>query len=106
MGPKIQQYFVRYKREFVITVIVITEFDCILKLKDVVKFFNSKNAKKWAIKIREVVFLGKLEGLEKMVKKPSKTIPMEEKISQNKAEEFFNTTKVMKLLLQLLFLCF
>ena len=30
MGPKIQQYFVRYKRVFVITVIVITEFDCSL----------------------------------------------------------------------------
>ena len=29
MGPKIKQYFVRYKREFVITVILKTEFDCI-----------------------------------------------------------------------------
>jgi len=27
-GPKIWQYFVRNKREFVITMIVITEFDC------------------------------------------------------------------------------
>ena len=28
MGPKMSVVFVRYNREFVITVIVITEFDC------------------------------------------------------------------------------
>jgi hypothetical protein len=28
LGPKMGHYFVRYKREFVITVIVLTEFDC------------------------------------------------------------------------------
>ncbi len=40
LGPKIQQYFVRLKREFVITVIVITEFDCICEksLKENIKF--------------------------------------------------------------------
>jgi len=32
LGPKIWQYFVPNKREFVITVIVITEFDCNSKL--------------------------------------------------------------------------
>jgi len=32
LGPKMGHYFVCYKREFVITVIVITEFDCIWKL--------------------------------------------------------------------------
>jgi len=30
MGPKMSLIFVRYNREFVITVIVITEFDCIV----------------------------------------------------------------------------
>jgi len=29
MGPKISVNFVRYSHEFVITVIVLTEFDCI-----------------------------------------------------------------------------
>ncbi len=33
LGPKISQYFVRYKREFVITLIVLTEFDCMLMSK-------------------------------------------------------------------------
>ena len=70
------------------------------------KFFNSKNAKKWAIKIREVVFLGKLEGLEKWSKNLQKLYQWKKKISQNKAEEFFNTTKVMTLLLQLFILMF
>jgi len=32
MVPKMSVIFVRYSREFVITVIVITEFDCILFL--------------------------------------------------------------------------
>ncbi len=34
MGPKISQNFVRYGREFVINVIVITEFDCIKIILD------------------------------------------------------------------------
>jgi hypothetical protein len=29
-------YFVRYKREFVITVIVITEFDSIINMRDII----------------------------------------------------------------------
>jgi len=33
MGPKMSLFFVRYIREFVITVIVITEFDCTYFLK-------------------------------------------------------------------------
>ena len=32
MGPKTETFFVRYSREFVITVIVLTEFDCIFIL--------------------------------------------------------------------------
>jgi hypothetical protein len=34
LGPKIWQYFVCNKREFVITVIVITEFDCVYQLSE------------------------------------------------------------------------
>jgi len=30
LGPKIWQYFFHYKREFVIAVIFVTEFDCTL----------------------------------------------------------------------------
>jgi hypothetical protein len=36
MGPKMSVIFFRYSREFVITVIVITEFDCIRFRFDVV----------------------------------------------------------------------
>jgi hypothetical protein len=34
LGLKPAQFFVRYKREFVITVIVVTEFDCTYFKKD------------------------------------------------------------------------
>ena len=39
LGPKNQQNFVRYKHEFIVTVIVIAEFDCMLK-KNYYKMLN------------------------------------------------------------------
>jgi len=42
LGPKMGHYFVRYKREFVITVIVITEFDCKRNLIEKFKTTNKK----------------------------------------------------------------
>ncbi len=39
MGPKFTDIFVCYKREFVITVIVITEFDCINVIPDKRPFY-------------------------------------------------------------------
>jgi len=44
MGPKMSVNFVRYSHEFVITVIVITEFDCII-----LKYFLSIIVSKFII---------------------------------------------------------
>ena len=40
LGPKMGHHFARYKREFVITVIVTTEFDCIAKFSNHINLLN------------------------------------------------------------------
>jgi hypothetical protein len=41
MGPKMSVIFVCYSREFVITVIVITEFDCIMNYIIKITYFRT-----------------------------------------------------------------
>ncbi len=76
LGPKLKKKLVRYSREFVITVIVITEFDCSHSVFQA--FSKAKSANSGSI-FSSSQFL-KLPQLPQKIKLASKLVQVDSKI--------------------------
>jgi hypothetical protein len=96
LGPNKSTNFVRYRREFVITVIVITEFDCIVKLS---RMENSEKVVKCGSKRNfDVAFLSGENEIDRnefkkkekdKLEEEKKEIPLETTSSISKFEKLF-----------------